>query len=144
MTVSAAGPARHLPILILLVRVWGALSMLIGVSMLLLAVGAVALLVDPAWPAEAFGTGITVGAFAVVFGVLGAVAVVWGAAHVWAGGLLREHRPLGRVLTLTLSVVNLLVLPFGTVMGAYAMWILMTHDARRLFEAPVPHAKITL
>jgi len=51
----AAGTERHLPILILLVRLWGALSMLIGVSMLLLAVGAVAILVDPGWPREAFG-----------------------------------------------------------------------------------------
>ena len=136
MTGPAAGTERHLPILILLVRVWGALSMLIGVSMLLLAVGAVAILADPGWPREAFGTGITVGAFAFVFGVLGAFAIVWGGAHLWAGRLLRAHRPIGRVLTLALSVVNLLVLPFGTVMGAYALWILMTNDARHLFEAP--------
>ena len=138
MTGPVSGTARHLPILILLVRIWGALSMLVGASMLLLAVGAVAILVDPAWPREAFGTGITVGAFAVVFGVMGGFAVVWGAAHLWAGGLLRDHRPLGRVLTLTLAVVNLLVLPFGTVMGAYALWILMTNDARHLFGAAVP------
>ncbi|MEQ1758219.1 MAG: hypothetical protein ABL986_07865 [Vicinamibacterales bacterium] len=134
----ATGTERHLPILILLVRVWGALSMMIGVSMLLLAVGAVAILMDPAWPREAFGTGITVGAFAVVFGVLGAFALAWGAAHLWAGTLLRDHRPIGRILTLTLSVVNLLVLPFGTAMGAYALWILMTADARHLFEAAAP------
>lgn len=138
MTGPASGTERHLPILILLVRVWGALSMLIGVSMLLLAVGAVAILVDPGWPREAFGTGITVGAFAFVFGVLGAFAFVWGAAHLWAGGLLKEHRPLGRVLTLALALVNLLVLPFGTVMGAYALWILMTNDARHLFGAATP------
>jgi hypothetical protein len=138
VTGPAAGTERHLPILILLVRVWGALSVIIGVSMLLLAMGAAAILADPAWPREAFGTGITVGAFGIVFGVLGVVAVIWGTAHLWAGGLLRDHRPLGRVLTLALSVVNLLVLPFGTVMGAYALWILMTNDARHLFGAVVP------
>jgi hypothetical protein len=138
VTGPTAGAARHLPILIVLVRLWGALSMLIGVSMLLLAAGAVAILIDPGWPREALGTGITVGAFGVVFGVLGGVAVVWGSVHLWAGGLLREHRPLGRVLTLALSLVNLLVLPFGTVMGAYALWILMTNDARHLFGASTP------
>lgn len=132
------GLHRHLPILILLVRVWGALSMLIGVSMLLLAVGAMAILFDPTWPREAFGTGVTAGAFAFVFGSLGGFAVAWGGAHLWAGGLLRAQRPLGRVVTLTLSVVNLLVLPFGTLMGAYALWLLMTHDARLLFEAAGP------
>lgn len=112
--------------------------MLIGVSMLLLAIGALAILFDPTWPRETFGTGFTAGAFAVVFGVLGAFAVVWGAVHLWAGGLLRRHRPLGRVLTLVLSLVNLLVLPFGTAMGAYALWILMTNDARHLFETATP------
>ena len=115
MTGPATGTERHLPILILLVRVWGALSMLIGISMLLLATGAMAILFDPDWPREAFGTGITAGAFAVVFGVLGAFAVTWGGVHLWAGGLLRQHRPIGRAITLALSLVNLLVLPFGTV-----------------------------
>jgi hypothetical protein len=138
VTGPAAGTERHLPILILLVRIWGGLSMLMGVSMLLLAIGAVAILRDPSWPREAFGTGITVGAFSVVFGVVGAFAVVWGAAHLWAGGLLRDHRPIGRVLTLALALVNMLVLPFGTVMGAYALWILMTNDARHLFGAALP------
>jgi hypothetical protein len=135
VTAPTAGTVRHLPILILLVRMWGALSVLIGVSMLLLAVGAAAILADPGWPRAAVGTGITVGAFAVVFGVIGAFAVAWGSAHLWAGVLLRNHRPIGRVLTLGLSLVNLLVLPFGTVMGAYALWLLMTHDARQLFGA---------
>lgn len=109
--------------------------MLIGLSMLLLAVGAMAILADPSWPRDAFGTGITVGAFGFVFGVMGAFAIAWGAAHLWAGGLLRELRPIGRVLTMALSLVNLLVLPFGTAMGAYALWILMTSEARHMFEA---------
>lgn len=131
----ASGTRRHLPILVLLVRVWGALSMLIGVSMLLLAVGAAAILADPTWPREAVGTGITVGAFAFIFGVLGAVAVAWGVIHLWAGALLRAERPAGRLLALALSVVNLLVLPFGTAIGAYALWVLMTSEARHIFEA---------
>jgi hypothetical protein len=133
----ATGARRHLPILILLLRVWGGLSMLFGVSMLLLAGGAAAILADPTWPRDAFGTGITVGAFVVVFSVLGIFAVAWGAAHLWAGGLLSAHRPLGRALTLALSLVNLLVLPFGTVLGGYALWILLTAEARRMFEAPL-------
>ena len=42
--------------------------------------------------------------------------------------------PLGRTLSLALAVVNLLVLPFGTALGIYALWILLTSDGRRLFE----------
>jgi hypothetical protein len=35
---------------------------------------------------------------------------------------------------LALALVNLLVLPFGTALGAYALWILLTDEGRRLFE----------
>jgi hypothetical protein len=48
--------------------------------------------------------------------------------------LLRRRSPLGRVLMLGLAMVNLLVFPFGTGLGAYALWILLTNEGRRLFE----------
>jgi len=57
-----------------------------------------------------------------------------GGAHTWAALLLKRRRPLGRVLSLGLAVVNLLVLPFGTAFGAYALWVLLTDEGRRLFE----------
>jgi hypothetical protein len=41
------------------------------------------------------------------------------------------------VLTLGLALVNLLMLPFGTALGAYALWILLANDGRRLFELGV-------
>ena len=43
-------------------------------------------------------------------------------------------RPGGRVLMLALAVVNLLVLPFGTALGVYALWVLLNNEGRRLFE----------
>ena len=39
-----------------------------------------------------------------------------------------------RVLSLALAIVNLLVLPFGTAFGAYALWVLLRDEGRRLFE----------
>jgi nitrate reductase gamma subunit len=135
VTGTSSGTARHVAVLILLVRVWGALSALVGVSMLLLAFGALSILFDPDWPSEALGTGITVGAFVAVFGLLGAGATAWGAAHLWAGRLLGRQQYFGRVLTLALGVVDLLVLPLGTALGAYALWVLMSHQARQMFGA---------
>ncbi len=104
--------------------------MLVGVSLLLLSVGAMAILFSPDGRAVTFAAGLTATAFA----VMGAVALIWGAAHVGASVLLRRRQAAGRVLTLGLAVVNLLVLPFGTALGVYAMWILLTNDGRRLFE----------
>lgn len=107
--------------------------MLAGVSLLLLSVGALAILLGPDGSAVAFAAGLT----ATVFAIMGAVALVWGGAHVWASVLLRRRRPAGRVLTLGLALVNLLMLPFGTALGAYALWILLANDGRRLFELGV-------
>jgi hypothetical protein len=121
---------RHVGILAILCTIWGALAMLVGVSLLLLSAGALAILVGPDGSAVGFAAGVTATAFA----VLGAVALLWGGAHVGASVLLRRRAPAGRFLTLGLAVVNLLVLPFGTALGAYALWILLTDEGRRLFE----------
>jgi hypothetical protein len=124
---------RHVKLLGILASLWGALAMLIGVSMLLLAAGAVVELLDPLGAAMQFAAGLT----ATVFALIGIFGLVWGAAHAWAAVLLRQRRPFGRVLSLGLAVVNLLILPFGTAFGVYALWVLLTGDGRRLFE-PVP------
>ena len=92
--------------------------------------GALAILLVLTASAVGFAAGVTATAFA----VMGVVALVWGGAHVGASVLLRRRHPAGRVLTLGLAVVNLLVLPFGTALGAYALWILLTDEGRRLFE----------
>jgi hypothetical protein len=123
---------RHITVLGILTSLWGALAMLVGVSLLLLSAGALAVLAGPDGASVGFAAGLTAGAFA----ALGAFALAWGGVHVWAAVLLRRHVPAGRILSLALAVVNLLVLPFGTALGAYALWVLLTHDGRRLFEVP--------
>ena len=104
--------------------------MLMGVAMLLLAAGALAELFDPFGTAVEFAAGVTAG----VFAFIGIFALLWGGAHTWAAILLKRRRPFGRILALGLAVVNLLVLPFGTAFGAYALWVLLTDEGRRLFE----------
>jgi hypothetical protein len=38
-------------------------------------------------------------------------------------------------------VANLLVLPFGTALGIYALWVMLTAEGRKLFEPqPLPSA----
>src|SRR5690606_35870740 len=111
---------RHVRLLGVLASLWGALAMLVGVSMLLLALGAAAELRAPRADL-AFAAGVTAG----MFGVVGLLALIWGAAHVWTGALLQRRRPAGRMLMLALGVVDLLVLPFGTALGIYALWALL-------------------
>jgi hypothetical protein len=121
---------RHVDLLGILASLWGALAMLVGVSMLLLSAGALAAALDPIGGAMELAAGLTAG----VFAVIGLFALLWGGAHSWAAHLLKRRRPLGRVVALGLAVVNLLVLPFGTAFGAYALWVLLADEGRRLFE----------
>jgi hypothetical protein len=121
---------RHVRLLGILAGLWGGLASLVGVSMLLLAAGALAEMMDPLAAAVELAAGLT----AAVFAAVGVFALLWGGAHLWAAVLLQRRRPLGRVLSLALAVVNQLVLPFGTALGVYAMWVLLTNDGRRLFE----------
>jgi hypothetical protein len=121
---------RHVTILAILTTIWGALAMLVGVSLLLLAVGPVAILNAP----QGEGVGLAAGFLAGVFVLVGLFALLWGGAHVWAATLIRGRQPLGRMLGLGLALVNLLILPFGTALGVYALWVLLTNEGRRLFE----------
>lgn len=126
---------RHVRLLGILASLWGALTILVGVSMLLLSAGALAVLFGPEGEIVGLAAGLTAAAFAAI----GTFALLWGIAHVWAGGLLRRRQASGRVLMLGLAVINLLVLPFGTALGIYALWILLTNEGRRLFEPTASH-----
>jgi hypothetical protein len=121
---------RHVSLLGILATLWGALAAIIGVSMLLLSAGALAELLAPLEASLSFAAGLA----AIGFGFFGAFAVVFGGAHIWAAALLRGHKPVGRILMLALAIGDLLVIPFGTALGAYAMWVLLANDAHRLFE----------
>ena len=125
---------RHVNLLGMLASLWGALALLAGVSLLLLAVGAFAQLLDPVGNAFGLAAGLTAGAFV----LLGTFAVIWGALHLLAAQWLKRRQPAGRILLLALAVTNLLVLPFGTALGTYALWVLLTNEGRRLFEAAEP------
>ena len=121
---------RHATILAILTAIWGALAVLIGVSMLFLALGPVAILSAPQGDSVGFAAGFMAG----VFALCGLFALAWGGAHLWAATLIRRRQGLGRLLGLGLALVNLLILPFGTALGIYALWVLLTNEGRRLFE----------
>ena len=125
---------RHVTLLGILAGLWGGMALVVGVSLMLLAAGALAEYLDPA------GRGVELAAIvtAAAFALLAVLALAWGSAHVYMAALLKRRRPAGRVLGLALAVVNLLVLPFGTALGVYALWVLLTNDGRRLFEPARP------
>ena len=106
---------------------WGSIGLLLGASMLLLAIGAVAIGVSSA--EDRLAAGITAGGFV----VLAMALLAGGGVNAWAGRALRRLQPRGRTAVLWLAVLNLFVLPFGTALGIYAFWVLLHNETRALF-----------
>ncbi len=114
-------------LLAVLERVWGALGVLLGLSVLMLAGGAVAIGVSSA------GGEIAAGVTATVFAACAVALFAVGAANLWASRALDRREPSGRAAALALAVLNLFVLPFGTALGIYTYWVLLHEEARGAF-----------
>jgi hypothetical protein len=49
-------------------------------------------------------------------------------------------RPWARIAGIVLSILGMTIIPFGTIIGAYGLWVLFSKDTERLFAAPPPPA----
>jgi hypothetical protein len=124
----------HVAFVGVLFIVWGLLTALVGVSTLMLGIGAVALLSTAARGGSQVAAGVT----AVAFTTLAIIAIVWGVAHVLVGIPLRQRKSWARVVALLLGSVDLLLLPYGTALGLYTLWVLLNEKGRALFVV-APH-----
>src|SRR5262249_505185 len=123
--------ASHLDFLGILFVIWGLLTALVGVSTLALGVAAVALITG----ASRGGGGgqVAAGVPAAAFTRVAILAMLWGAAHVVVGVPLRRRQPWSRLVALMLGSVDLVLLPYGTALGAYALWVLLNEKGKSLF-----------
>jgi len=119
----------HLNLLAILQMVWGSIGLLLGVSTLMLAAGAVMI------GLTSEGREILAGVTAAAFAVCAATLLAFGIGNAWAGAAIRRRQPSGRLATLGLAVPNLFVLPFGTALGIYAMWVLLHDETRSMFQS---------
>ena len=122
---------RHVDFLAWLYVAWGALFLLVAVAGFALAAGAFALAgsASPAPIASPLAARLT----AATLAALSCLALVWAVLHLWIGRALAAYGTRARLLALGLAVVNLVVLPAGTALGAYACWVLLKDEGRRVF-----------
>jgi hypothetical protein len=124
--------SSHVDFVGVLFIVWGLLTTMVGVATLALAVGAVALIAAAGrGGAEQVAAGLTAAAFTAV----ALIAILWGSAHVIVGVPLRRRRPWSRLVALMLGSVDLLLLPYGTALGVYALYVLLNEKGKGLFTA---------
>ena len=121
--------ATHVDFVGVLFVVWGLLTALIGLSTLALGVGAASL----ATSANRAGGHVAVGVTAAAFVTLAVIAIAWGVGHVWLGVLLRRRHHGARLVALMVGSIDLLLLPYGTALGCYALWVLLSERGKALF-----------
>jgi putative Mn2+ efflux pump MntP len=129
---DVASKVSHVDLVGILFIVWGMLTTLIGVSTLALGVGAIALITS----ASRHGADgqVAAGLTAAAFTTLAVIALVWGIGHVAVGLHLRRRDARARLAALTLGSIDLVLLPYGTALGVYALWVLLHEEGKRLFE----------
>jgi len=68
------------------------------------------------------------GTFAAIFiGVLAIPGII-------AGYGLLQRRPWARILTIVIGVLELIRFPFGTILGVYTLWVLLSREGAAQFE----------
>ena len=121
----------HVKVLAALYIVFGVLGSLFGLGMMALlgVIGVAGAASDPdAWvaiPILGF-TGVALGVFMLALSLPGIIAGI---------GLLK-YRRWARILTIVLSALNLMNIPFGTILGIYGLWVMLSDDGSRLFVQP--------
>jgi hypothetical protein len=123
-------PESHVDLAGALFVVWGGLTILIGASTLALGTAAAALIVSGHGVRGQLAASVT----AVTFIVLALLALLWGAVHVAVGMVVRRRRHWSRLAAILLGSIDLLLLPYGTALGLYTLWVLLREDSKRLFE----------
>jgi hypothetical protein len=124
---------RHVDLVGVLYIVWGGTSLLVSVS--LLSIGVAAAAIGAAGGTGASDQTFTAGLVAAAFFTLAAAGFLFGGAHVWVGTRLRRFREWARTFAILFAIVNLVIPPFGTALGVYALWALLHHGSKPLFPS---------
>jgi hypothetical protein len=66
--------------------------------------------------------------------IIAAVLIIFSIPDIIAGIGLLKRRPWARILTLILSCIDLIEIPFGTALGAYSLWVLLNDETAEIFK----------
>jgi hypothetical protein len=123
---------QHVQILAILNIVWGSIGFLAALIILLVFGGAVGIIGmasqhDP-------DARIAIPIIGLVGSIIILGLVLTSLPSIVAGiGLLRLA-PWARILTIVLSAVHLFSIPFGTALGIYGLWVLLSNETPPIFE----------
>lgn len=109
---------------------------LAGALFLLIVMGGTAGIVGVA--ADAEDAAIAIPVLGIAGTALAMVLIVFAVPGLVTGYGLLKYKPWARIAGIVLSALNLINFPFGTLLGAYGLWVLLTRETERLFdEGPI-------
>ena len=123
---------RHVDFLATLYVAWGLIFALVAIAGFALAGGAFAI-AESTGPVR-FGSEMAARLTGISIIIIALIAVIWAGLHIFVGRRLRKMLPSARLMALGLALGNLILFPFGSALGGYALWALLKDEGRRLFE----------
>ncbi|MBP1634175.1 MAG: hypothetical protein H6Q10_749 [Acidobacteria bacterium] len=126
---------KHVELAGVLYMLWGGICALLSLSLLSIGVAAAAIgMSQGRGGSGSMAAGLVAAAF---FTVAGA-GLLFGVVHAWVGARLRRLGDHARILAVVLSIVDLVIVPFGTALGIYALWALLHRETRAIVAQPGP------
>jgi len=123
----------HVKVLGILHIVFGALGILLALGLLML-FGGLAGVIGAA--AETEDRATAVGVLGVIGAIVFFVVLILSLPGLIAGIGLLKFRPWGRILGIVISALDLIHVPFGTALGVYGLWVLLSNETEALFRNP--------
>jgi hypothetical protein len=125
--------ANHVKILGMLHIIFSSLGIVVAVGMLILFGGLAGVLGTTDKSEDAIvGVGVLGAIGAIVFMVI----LVLSLPGLIAGIGLIKFRPWARILGIVISALDLISVPFGTALGIYGLWVLLSNETEALFRNP--------
>jgi hypothetical protein len=125
----------HIRILGILNIVMGGLTALIGV-VVLIALGGVASLVGAGLTGNYENGQVAAPILAIVGLCISVFFLILALPSIIGGWGLLNFKPWARILMIVISVLHLFNFPFGTALGVYGLWALLSDEGRIIFEGP--------
>jgi hypothetical protein len=122
---------QHIKILGVLNIVWGAMGALGGLVVLLV-FGSAFGIVGTALPHDG-DAAIALPIIGLVGGAIAFFLLLLSVPSIVAGIGLLKFRPWSRILAIVVSALHLLSVPFGTALGIYGLWVLLSQEGLRFF-----------
>lgn len=125
----------HLKVLGILHIVFGALGILLALGLLLL-FGGIAGVIGAAGDTAREDRAAAAGILGIIGAIVFFVVLILSLPGLITGIGLLKFRPWARILGIVVSALDLIHVPFGTALGVYGLWVLLSNETEALFRNP--------